>query len=39
MRRDEGQAAQPGQNGAGGAENGVFPPPGDPARQDWAVMR
>ena len=24
---------------AGNGNGGVFPPPGDPARQDWAVVR
>lgn len=37
LRREQeqanGAAAQPPNDG------GVFPPPGDPARQDWAVMR
>lgn len=31
---------QPGQQQQNGANpNGVFPPPGDPARDDWAVLR
>ncbi|KAI0687874.1 HCP-like protein [Cerioporus squamosus] len=32
-----GQPAQQQQNGVNA--NGLFPPPGDPAREDWAVLR
>ena len=39
-RRRQGGGGQPGQQQqqAQGA-NGVFPPPGDPARDDWAILR
>ena len=34
------QSQQPGQQQQNGANpNGLFPPPGDPARDDWAVLR
>jgi len=38
MRRDQrpaGEQPEPAQNGDGG----MFPPPGDPARNDWAILR
>ena len=38
MRREQRNQEQPGDQQAGNG-NGVFPPPGDPARQDWAVLR
>lgn len=40
MRRDQrnqGQAAD--QQAPNGNRGGVFPPPGDPARQEWAILR
>lgn len=42
MRRDvreqEGQGAG-GQNGAQNGDGGLFPPRGDPARNEWAILR
>jgi SEL1 protein len=36
MRRDQGEQRPQGQQ----AQNhGVFPPPGDPARHEWAIQR
>lgn len=38
MRRDQrpaGEQQEPARNGDGG----IFPPPGDPARNDWAILR
>ncbi|EJF57566.1 HCP-like protein [Dichomitus squalens LYAD-421 SS1] len=37
-RRRQGGGGQPDQQQVQGA-NGVFPPPGDPARDDWAILR
>ncbi len=47
MRRDQQGRDQDGQragvaeggNGAAGAANGAFPPPGDPARDEWVILR
>ena len=36
MRREQ---RNQGEQQAGNGDRGVFPPPGDPARQDWAIMR
>ena len=40
-RRRQGGGGQPGQQQQQQAQgaNGVFPPPGDPARDDWAILR
>ncbi|KAJ2925130.1 hypothetical protein H1R20_g11954, partial [Candolleomyces eurysporus] len=40
MRRDQ-RERQPNENQGQdqGNANGVFPPPGDPAREDWAILR
>lgn len=39
-RRRNGNGGQQQQNGLLGVNpNGVFPPPGDPAADDWAVLR
>lgn len=38
MRRDQrpaGEQQEPARNG----DEGLFPPPGDPARNDWAILR
>lgn len=37
MRRDQ-QEGQP-QEGQPPGNQGVFPPPGDPARNEWAILR
>lgn len=39
MRREQREGEQPNQNQNEGNQNGVFPPPGDPARLDWAILR
>lgn len=47
MRREQQQQQQQQQNPAAngnhrqapGQEGGLFPPPGDPARNEWAIMR
>lgn len=40
MRRDQREQGQGGeQQQAPPNGNGVFPPPGDPARGDWAILR
>jgi SEL1 protein len=38
MRREQGNE-QNQERREGNANGGVFPPPGDPARQDWAILR
>ncbi|TEB38352.1 HCP-like protein [Coprinellus micaceus] len=39
MRREQRGEDQPNQNQNQGNPNGLFPPPGDPARADWAILR
>ena len=39
MRRDQREPNGQNQNQDQGNPNGVFPPPGDPARADWAILR
>lgn len=41
MRRDQREQGQAGDQQAppNGPDGGVFPPPGDPARNDWAILR
>jgi len=40
MRRDQREQGQAGdQQGRPNVNGGVFPPPGDPARADWAILR
>lgn len=42
MRRDQREQGGDQAQGAaqnGGNPNGVFPPAGDPAREDWAILR
>ena len=39
MRREQRNQGQAGEQQAGNGNRGVFPPPDDPARQDWAIMR
>jgi SEL1 protein len=37
MRREQRNQGQAGEQQAGNGDRGVFPPPGDPARQNWAM--
>ncbi|KAG2015685.1 MMS2 [Coprinopsis cinerea AmutBmut pab1-1] len=39
MRRDQQQEDNNQRNRNAGNPDGVFPPPGDPARADWAILR
>lgn len=40
MRREQREQGQGGdQQGRANGNGGVFPPPGDPARADWAILR
>lgn len=39
MRREQRNQGQAGEQQAGNGDRGVFPLPGDPARQDWAILR
>lgn len=39
MRREQRNQGQAGEEQAPNGNGGVFPPPGDPARQDWAILR
>jgi len=40
MRRDQReQAGQPGDQQARNENGGLFPPPGDPERNEWAILR
>ncbi|PPQ88450.1 hypothetical protein CVT25_011576 [Psilocybe cyanescens] len=39
MRRDQREQGQAGDQAPPNGDGGVFPPPGDPARNDWAILR
>lgn len=41
VREQQGQGGDQNQNAQprNGNERGLFPPPGDPARDDWAILR
>ena len=39
MRREQRNQGQAAEQQAANGNRGVFPPPDDPARQEWAIMR